>query len=373
MRDDFLSPQFADKVHRSKGIQSTKLKSEIFLIALRQYAVGTIVFAILTLLCQTGYYPLIVHGCMAVFLAVMYLFYWKYQGLEDRKIQIGVLGLAVPVIVVPCFFLFCGGLRSGALLLYILCAFLIVLLFNNAFMIVGLLLCVLSFLLVSFLGYRFPNLTTHFTDLGNYQYIFIPAVVIFVAFTIGAVFRLLYRNYMENKRMADELLQQLEQTSVRDPLSGAYDRRFLSEHIRKYISEVSENKLDTFSIIMFDIDRFKSINDRFGHLVGDECIRSLTKLVRGSLRKDDIIARYGGEEFICVLRGASGSAACRRAEEIRMAVEQAHLVKEFPEPITISCGISMFEPGMTGDQLVRLADKNLYIAKQRGRNKVVWE
>ncbi len=209
-----------------------------------------------------------------------------------------------------------------------------------------------------------------FTDLGDLSYFYTLATVIFVGVTLSRIMHMLYRNYQENRKLSEELMKQLEETSVIDPLTGAYDRRFLLNDLDESIRLVESGELPVFSVLMFDLDHFKQINDRYGHLTGDEYIRSLARLVRENLRKEDALIRYGGEEFICVMRGASDYTAVKRAEEIRAKVAETRLAAALREPITLSCGVVMYRPGMTPDGLIREADTQLYKAKRRGRNRV---
>ena len=194
------------------------------------------------------------------------------------------------------------------------------------------------------------------------------------ALMFWSIFRTLSRNtykrYQENRKFSEALMQQLKTNSLVDPLSGAFDRRFLLDYLDESIRLVEAGELPGFSVLMFDLDHFKQINDRYGHLTGDECIRSLARLVRKNLRKDDALIRYGGEEFVCVLRGASDYTAVRRAEQIREKVSGSTLVPELTEPVTLSCGVVMYRPGMTPDDLIREADTQLYRAKRRGRDRV---
>ena len=123
---------------------------------------------------------------------------------------------------------------------------------------------------------------------------------------------------------------------------------------------------------MFYIDHFKKINDTYGHLTGDDCIKSLTYIFKRSVRNIDIVCRYGGEEFICVLPTAEDTPAFRRAEQIRASVENTQLSTEIDKKVTISGGVAMYRPGMTPEELIKEADSNLYLAKENGRNQIVW-
>jgi two-component system cell cycle response regulator len=125
---------------------------------------------------------------------------------------------------------------------------------------------------------------------------------------------------------------------------------------------------------MIDLDRFKAINDTFGHLCGDFVLREMTDVIRGTVRKEDLFARYGGEEFVLVLVETGHDEALLVAERIRQAVaDHAFQFESTPVKLTISIGVACMagEMSVTPASLLRTADENLYLAKRGGRNKVV--
>jgi len=124
------------------------------------------------------------------------------------------------------------------------------------------------------------------------------------------------------------------------------------------------------SVIMVDIDHFKKMNDEFGHLLGDEMLRSVSTILKQQLRKMDMVCRYGGDEFAIVVPETTGESAVRVAEKLRRQVE-THFFPGVPRPVTISCGVADYPGhGVTRDEVVAAADAALYQAKQLGRNKV---
>jgi diguanylate cyclase (GGDEF)-like protein len=129
------------------------------------------------------------------------------------------------------------------------------------------------------------------------------------------------------------------------------------------------------SLILFDIDRFKSINDEMGHLGGDFILRELAAIVKGSIRKEELFARYGGEEFAIVLPETPLENGRLVAERIRVLVERHAFQYEGKSvPITISMGVAATagEVPLTPTDLIRIADEHLFTAKQTGRNRVVF-
>jgi len=183
----------------------------------------------------------------------------------------------------------------------------------------------------------------------------------------------LFRNGLAlalNNAMAHERLQRL---AALDPLTGIYNRRFglarLQEEFGRAVREGGP-----LGLLMFDIDHFKSVNDTYGHLIGDRVLSWVTKISRTVLREGDVLVRYGGEEFLVVLPGASREDAAKTAERLRRMVEEA-VVRDGTQEIriTVSVGVAAFpHPSVEREQdLVRQSDEALYAAKESGRNRVV--
>ncbi len=169
--------------------------------------------------------------------------------------------------------------------------------------------------------------------------------------------------------MADK--EKLERLANLDSLTGLYNRRATLRKLRELINLANRYK-ENFSLIMLDIDHFKRVNDRYGHLTGDEVLEKIATLIRRSIRDTDIVGRYGGEEFIIVLPQTNLSSAWVVAERIRSIIEEA----EMKDPagnvftVTVSQGLSEWERGEDVNSLISCADEALYKAKGRGRNRV---
>jgi diguanylate cyclase (GGDEF)-like protein len=165
----------------------------------------------------------------------------------------------------------------------------------------------------------------------------------------------------------------LRQQSIRDPLTGLYNRRFLEEFLLRELAR-ADRKKHPLSIITLDIDHFKRINDTLGHAAGDIALRRVGLLLQGFVRQSDIACRVGGEEFSVLLPEASLQIAAQRAEDIRKAVQDLKLKFGDVElgAITVSLGVAAFpEHGTSVDALIHAADQALYDAKGRGRDRVV--
>lgn len=157
----------------------------------------------------------------------------------------------------------------------------------------------------------------------------------------------------------------LEDEASTDPLTKALNRR---SFLRMLGQMAALDK--SFSLIMFDIDHFKSVNDTYGHDVGDAVLREISQLVRDNIRDQDTLARWGGEEFMVLSANSTMKRARRVAERLRTAVESFSFTG-VPRQVTSSFGVALHVSGETADELVKRADEALYEAKETGRNKVV--
>jgi diguanylate cyclase (GGDEF)-like protein len=166
---------------------------------------------------------------------------------------------------------------------------------------------------------------------------------------------------------------QLEYMAVTDALTGANNRREFDIQFRKAVYNFNRNGIP-FSIIIFDIDHFKSINDTMGHITGDTSIKAIASIAKSGMRLTDVLVRWGGDEFIIISQGDEDSAMFV-AERIRKGVEKSSFFSKHEENdnkhnITISCGVSGFRKGDTLDSILARADSALYRAKSEGRNMI---
>jgi diguanylate cyclase (GGDEF)-like protein/PAS domain S-box-containing protein len=170
------------------------------------------------------------------------------------------------------------------------------------------------------------------------------------------------------------LRETLRSQSTRDSLTGLFNRRFMEESLDREIHQATHNHR-SLGIIMLDIDHFKSLNDTFGHEAGDTVLHELGNFLKYYIRKGDIACRYGGEEFLLLLPEASLENTRQRALELCEEVQSVqvyHQEKLMLRNITVSIGVAVFPAhGESRDEIVRAADKALYQAKKKGRNRVV--
>jgi diguanylate cyclase (GGDEF)-like protein len=179
--------------------------------------------------------------------------------------------------------------------------------------------------------------------------------------------------YAHTDASQQRLLQKLYEASVRDPLTGAYNREHFEERLKVEVAFARRHGTEV-SLLLFDLDHFKRINDTHGHPAGDAVLVSLAEKVTAGLRTEDVFARYGGEEFAVILRGIDGASAGRVGERLRERVAANPVLFEGTRiPVTTSVGAASLTdcPDPSAEALVGIADRRLYAAKRGGRDRVV--
>ena len=210
--------------------------------------------------------------------------------------------------------------------------------------------------------------------------------VIFKSNHVGTI--MLIKDITEHKKNLEEVIrlnEELRSLAIKDWLTQAYNRYFFDERLEQEIDRVSklqggekesikgENNL---GLIMFDIDYFKIYNDLNGHQAGDELLQTLVNVVKEILFSADILCRYGGEEFAVICCRTTAEGVRNAAEEIRKSLEEYEFKYQDTQPngnLTVSVGVAYYaRPCLKKDDLIQMADQNLYLAKNTGKNKVVF-
>lgn len=179
------------------------------------------------------------------------------------------------------------------------------------------------------------------------------------------------RTHLEDtNRQLEGALGRLEEIAIRDPLTGLYNRRHFLERLEQELAR-AERTGQAFHVALIDLDRFKDINDRYGHNAGDEVLRRFADVARETLRKSDLMARYGGEEFIVLFPDGRVNDIVAVMDRLRngfSALEYGEALRN--SQVTLSAGIADWAPGETSDSLIDRADRALYQAKKDGRNRI---
>lgn len=176
--------------------------------------------------------------------------------------------------------------------------------------------------------------------------------------------------YLMGGHIEAAYFEEIYRMMVTDGLTQVANKRALEDFLDKEVARARRYGRN-LSVMMLDLDHFKEINDRYGHLTGDVVLKEFAALIKPRIRREEIFARYGGEEFVAVLPETDISGAKEFAEALRRMVE-SHVIAfegQFIK-VTVSIGIAQFDPTvhLTPEDLIKAADKNLYVAKNRGRN-----
>ncbi|QGM45419.1 PleD family two-component system response regulator [Methylocystis heyeri] len=183
------------------------------------------------------------------------------------------------------------------------------------------------------------------------------------------------RTQLRRKRYADTLRENVQaafELAIVDALTGLHNRRYLETHLSSELDQAAQNGRP-LSLMILDVDHFKSVNDTYGHDAGDEVLKGLAQRIRRVVRSADLVCRLGGEEFVIVMPDTSLAVAGKVAERVRAAVEMEQFLidaKGNSIPVTISVGLAERGADANPDALLRRADKALYNSKTTGRNRV---
>lgn len=183
----------------------------------------------------------------------------------------------------------------------------------------------------------------------------------------NAIFR-----YLQGGNIEAEYHEEIYQMAIVDGLTQLHNRRYLLDFLERELARARRHARP-LSVLLFDIDRFKGVNDTYGHLAGDHVLRELSGRLKPTVRREDLLARYGGEEFCLVLVEADGPQAAAIGERVRRVAEREAFEYDGQAfAVTVSVGAAAAGPEHeTPDQLLQAADTNLYQAKRTGRNRVV--
>ncbi len=217
--------------------------------------------------------------------------------------------------------------------------------------------------LAVFVAASLPNVANaEFTNIDLLIPLTMTLAHIMLIFALNAFARL-EPELRETRRSAE----QLERLAYHDFLTGIANRRQV-EVLAQIALASAQRRRESFSVLMLDIDRFKKINDTYGHYVGDDILRELAARLKGELRESDIFGRWGGEEFIVITPVTDKDEGHALAERLRLSLKAKPLAKR--HRVTVSCGLAHYRSGDTLDTLVNRADAALYRAKEGGRDRV---
>jgi diguanylate cyclase (GGDEF)-like protein len=178
--------------------------------------------------------------------------------------------------------------------------------------------------------------------------------------------------YLSGDNIETEYHEEIYRLTIIDGLTGIYNKRYFLEHLDRELARSARHRRP-LSLVVFDVDRFKEINDRFGHLAGDHVLREVTACLKTVVRKEELFARFGGDEFMLILPETLAAGALEVAERLRQLTENHPFACDgTPSPVTVSVGVYTTDGSETlnADDMVKRADQLLYKAKNNGRNQV---
>lgn len=333
----------------------SSLSSRVFMIFLMEMFVLSSLDLIMNVIIGYGSWGLVMQGVFTLFCLAM--FFVRDDARE--KLQKPLL-LSLIFVFFPFLFFESAGYDGTVFMFGILLIFMVAFLYDSAERIWVIALALAVHLGCVLVSYHYPRLATPHEDPETKVVDFFSSYILCI---VGMGIMTTYVNNAYEKKN-----HELEDMSIRDPLTGVFNRRYLSGMLKRDLA-ASKNNTRYFAVMMLDIDRFKVINDTYGHGFGDEVLCALVKTLHKVLRRHDILARYGGEEFAVLLYDIEAEAAFEVAERARVAVENMQFRNG--HQVTASIGLSFATAGDDNQDVLNRADKCLYEAKQGGRNKVV--
>lgn len=284
--------------------------------------------------------------------------------LMDQRNQtyIGQNGVSFVVVFLFTYLSYTGGIEGTGILWGYPLVLIILLLqgFKRGFAILGLFTIIILYIFYGNLEHSY-----HYNEAFEIRFI-----ASFIALSLMA---LIYEHQRWQAHKTFTLIQEkLSQSSLQDPLTNLLNRRASNEVLAKEYASYQRHQ-QVFSLIMIDLDLFKRINDNYGHNIGDQVLIAVANEFCENTRKENYIVRWGGEEFIVILPNTDLEHAIKAAELLRASIQSLDLTRiGVPETFTASFGVQSIQDAKDVDDLIIQADKKLYLAKQQGRNQVVY-
>lgn len=312
-------------------------------------------------------------GILAAASCVVALVIISIYALETKNFERAsiLISTVFNLLIFPINFIYSGGSNGGMPMYFIMGIIATFLLVKGKIRNILVLLFLIVYIALFIAGYYNPEMIVPFPSEEARIIDLIFAMVIVSGFT-GVAINIVVYEYSTEHSKVDRLNQRLSQFAIKDSLTNLFNRRYLMQQL-EYQMEKAKQENYSLALIILDIDFFKHINDKYGHLIGDEVLRNFSTLLLNEIRGEDIAGRYGGEEFFVILSETNREAAFNLAERIRKKVYNTILAESVKEPITISGGIGFYRSPMYVEDLISMADKNLYQAKFAGRNKIIAE
>lgn len=289
--------------------------------------------------------------------------------MQDISVNRVVCSVFLNFFMFPVLFWVTGGINCGMVFYFILGLCVSTLILEGRIRTLVLILSLAFYTVCLYLGFRYPEYA-YPLSYGERSMDTISSFLI-VALFIIAVIVILSREYEREHSKVLQSAEVLKQQAITDGLTTLYNQRYITEAMLK-AAEACEASQAPVSIILFDIDDFKRINDTYGHLRGNQVLCQFAALLQAAACENAVMARYGGEEFVVLLLGYDGKDAFAFAERLRLAVQEDKKLQELTDcKFSISGGVSQYVRDISVDEWIRRADMNMYAAKAGGKNRIV--
>ncbi len=339
---------------------------------------GALLGTLVNYLIGSSHESILIAGSLALVAPLIGI--WGIYIKDHQEIFLQVTIAIVNLVLLPILYLTGGGIESGLPAYFVLGIALTLFLTKTKFGYVLVTIEVIHYVFVIYISYKFPQWLINIPALEHlgsapardFTYGAILTNIFIIASILGFLTKILFNLYKKENKLVVDSIAEIKRLSTIDPLTNVYNRRYMYTYLTEQV-ELAKRDGTPLSVALFDIDKFKLLNDNYGHLLGDDVLKALSHILKNACRPGEIVARYGGEEFIMILPGLDNNAAYKRANEIRECLEQSYLSPELPKdkPVTISGGVSTYTDGLNEEKLVSIADENLYRAKENGRNQIM--
>ncbi|MBR1567788.1 MAG: sensor domain-containing diguanylate cyclase [Lachnospiraceae bacterium] len=351
--------------------EKADLKTRMYYVIMVVGAAAILISLIITIIQGYGAPAIIATAvCLVFALTLLALSIW----LHIERIGRYIMAYFVNIVFMPLIFFACGGVESGMPVYYLLTLFIIGVLLEGKGRIIAYIICLIVLDTTIALNYFLPELVVDM-EFGKFvEDVFVTLII--ASATVIVIISMIVYAYDKERKRSEELMERLRELSIKDELSGLYNRRELFRRLDSIYLNESGNSIPISKkncyVAMLDIDDFKKLNDTYGHIFGDLVLATVSAIMQGKTDEDkgELAARYGGEEFVCVLRAADQEDAYRRVDAIREEIA-AYAWKEVPGlTVTISGGVTSCDGYEDANLVMHDADSLLYKAKADGKNKI---
>ncbi len=348
------------------------LKDKVYYITLGFVCIAMFVFLILDYIQGFSDKVLLTLGFSFVVTVALFFLSIKFH---IENIGKNILVYLFNVVVFPELFLESGGITCGMILIFVLSLLILGVLLEGKMRMVAYFVSLAAMEATLYYTYVDPD---YVKKLSFEESVLDYGITLFIiSLTIVYIIGAILREYDKERQKTSELNKKLRELSVRDELSGLYNRRELFRRLDTIYgsqmgSKVPSSKENCY-IAMFDIDNFKSLNDNYGHQFGDEVLATIAQVLMNNVSESEgeLAARYGGEEFVSVIRAKDQNAALDRVEKMRREIENITWLSNPKLVVTVSGGLANCEMYDNLNSAIHEADELLYRAKRQGKNQII--